>query len=70
MTFKLRRWAGRKGKTVEWGNVIGPYVGQSFRETFSTEAEAIERKRQAEACEAIGRDREPIAIERVPLSHL
>ena len=67
MNFKLNRWAKRTGTTVEWGNLIGPFVGQSFRETFSTEDEAIERQRQAKACESIGVDREPIALERLDL---
>lgn len=65
--YELRRWANRKGTTVEWGNVIGGYNGQSFRETFATEDEAIERERQAIACESIPNDREPIATERADL---
>ena len=67
LTAKLSRWAERKGNTVEWGNIIGGYIGQTFRETFNTEAEAIEREKQALACEPIGEDRQPIAIERVRL---
>jgi hypothetical protein len=41
--------------------------GQSFRETFATEAEAVERERQAKACEAIGADLEPKATARQEL---
>jgi hypothetical protein len=67
MTLELHRWAERKGTTVTWGNIVGQYNGQSFRETFATEAEAIERERQARACEPIGAAREPIAAERVNL---
>ena len=36
------------------GKVVGGYTGQAFTETFRTEAEAIERERQAKACEATG----------------
>ncbi len=60
----LKRWAGRDGMTVSWGNMIGPYRGQEFTETFATEDEAVERERQANAGEAIGADRLPIAIKR------
>lgn len=62
---KLRRWAEiRGGTTVEWGNVIGIWNGQAFRETFATPEQAEERKRQALACEAIGVEREPVALTR------
>jgi hypothetical protein len=61
----FQRWARRTGGTVEWGNIIHGFIGQSFRETFSTEDEAIEREKQAVACEAIGADRLPVALERV-----
>lgn len=63
-TIKLTRWAKRKGTTVLWGNMVGCYSGQQFEETFATEAEAVERERQALACEAIGDKREPIAVQR------
>ena len=63
--IKLKRYAVRRGKVVEWGNVVGPYVGQQFEETFATEAEAEERERQALACEPIRTERAPIALERV-----
>jgi hypothetical protein len=62
--LKLKRWAERKGCTVEWGNMVGSYLGQSFRETFQTEAEAVERERQALACEDIGDDRVPVPLRR------
>lgn len=65
MDLKLRRWAKREGKTVEWGNVVGYLQGQSFTETFATEEDAQERERQAMALEAIGKDREPVALTRV-----
>jgi len=58
----FRRWAERNGKTVKWGNVIGPYCGQEFTETFTTEKEAKERERQALALEAIGDEKKPIAL--------
>ena len=61
--FKLNRWAERKGKIVRWGNVIGPWRGQEFEEEFETEEEAIERERQAKACEPIGNPK-PKAIRR------
>lgn len=67
MTYKLSRWAKREGKTVSWGNVIGPYLGQAFEETFATEDEAKERQRQAEACESIGDDRPPVPLKRTDL---
>jgi hypothetical protein len=65
--FKLRRWALRRGLVVEWGNVVGPYRGQEFRETFRNEAEARERERQANACESIGDERPPVAVKREQL---
>jgi hypothetical protein len=65
--YSLKRWAQRDGATVEWGNVVAGMSGQSFRETFATEAEAIERERQARAGEAIGADREPKATARQEL---
>lgn len=61
---KLARWADRKGKIVKWGNMVGPYCGQEFEEEFATESQAKERERQVLACEAIGDDREPVAIKR------
>lgn len=61
---QLTRWAERAGRTVEWGNVIGSMRGQSFRETFATEAQAIERVRQALDSEAIDGDRAPVATTR------
>ena len=64
MEMKLQRWATRNGTTVEWGNVVGGYCGQEFRETFATETEAIERERQAKACESIAANRVPIALKR------
>jgi len=67
MIPQLNRWAQRTQNTVEWGNFVMGYRGQEFRETFATEEEAIERERQANAGEAIGKDREPIAIERIQL---
>lgn len=60
--LELKRWAQRDGCTVEWGNIVGCYLGQQFRETFATEEQAIERERQAKACEAIGAEREPVAL--------
>jgi hypothetical protein len=60
MNYKLKRWAKRDACIVEWGNVVGPYIGQEFRETFATEEEAKIREQQALACEAIPADREPI----------
>ncbi len=62
--FQLRRWAKRDGRTVTWGNLVGLYRGQEFRETFETEGQAKERKRQVIANEAIPDDREPIPLER------
>jgi len=59
----MARWAERKGKTVEWGNIIMGMCGQQFRETFKTEKQAEERERQAKAGESIG-DRKPIPIKR------
>jgi len=67
MEFKLARWAERKGKIVKWGNMVGPYRGQEFEETFKTNKQAIERERQAKACEAIGDKRVPIPLKRVDL---
>ena len=67
MDFTLKRWADRKGNIVEWGNIVGPYLGQSFREEFSNEEEAKERERQAKACESICDTREPIALKRISL---
>lgn len=64
---RFQRYAERRGKTVEWGNIIGPYIGQQFRETFATEEEAEERKRQALALEPIGSNRPPIAVSREKL---
>ena len=64
---KLTRWAERKGKIVRWGNIIGMWRGQEFEETFATEEEAIERERQALACEGIGDERLPIPVERKEL---
>ena len=61
------RWAVRKGTVVEWGNLVGPYLGRQFRETFGNEVEAIERERQAMALEPISIGREPIALVRVRL---
>jgi hypothetical protein len=62
------RWAEREGPVVKWGNTVisqvGVFHGQSFRETFATEAEAIERERQALANEAIGEGRAPVAVSR------
>jgi hypothetical protein len=62
------RWARRHGCVVEWGNNVvaagAVFSGQSFRETFASEAEAIERERQALAKEDIGAERAPIAIAR------
>jgi len=60
----FQRWAELRGRTVEWGNIIGPYTGQTFRETFRSVKEAKERERQALAKEAIGADREPVALKR------
>ena len=65
--YSLKRWARRDGTTVEWGNVVAGMSGQSFRETFATEAQAVERERQARAGEAIGADREPVAASRQEL---
>ncbi len=65
--FQFNRWAERSGCTVTWGNLVGPYQGQEFRETFKTEAQAKERERQAIAKEAIPKDREPIPLEREQL---
>ena len=67
INMELKRWADRKGTTVEWGNLVGCYRGQEFRETFATEEDAIERERQAIACEDIGDSRKPIAIKREKL---
>ena len=67
LEHKLRRWAERDGKTVKWGNIVGPYRGQEFEEEFGTEEEAIERQRQAVACEAIGDGREPVAVRRIKI---
>jgi hypothetical protein len=67
MDMKLTRWAMRKGRTVEWGNVVGPFRGQEFREAFRDEAEAKERERQAKACENIGDTRVPVALKREQL---
>ena len=64
MSAQLTRWAERDGATVRWGNVIGGHIGQTFRETFTTEADAQERERQATAGEAIGPDRQPVALDR------
>ena len=64
MEFKLTRWAERKGTVVEYGNIVGPYLGQQFREEFATEADAIERERQAKACEPITDDRMPVPLKR------
>jgi len=64
MDFKLKRWAERTGKTVCWGNIVGPWLGQEFEELFRTEEEAKERERQALAGEPIGKTREPIAVRR------
>jgi hypothetical protein len=63
----LTRWAMREGKTVKWGNWVMGYRGQEYCETFATEADAIERERQAKACEDISANRDPIAIERIQL---
>ncbi len=60
----LQRYADRNGCVVHWGNMVGPYMGQEFEETFATEAEAKERERQALALEAITVDRAPVAITR------
>ena len=65
--YQLRRWAQRDGSTVTWGNVIGGMSGQSRRQTFATEADAIERERQALACESLGAEREPIPVEDVEI---
>ena len=62
--FQLKRWADRKGRTVKWGNIVGPYIGQEFEEKFSTTAEAKERERQVNALEPIGDTREPVPISR------
>ena len=59
---KLTRYADRKGCMVHWGNIIGGFLGQEFKETFKTEAEAIERERQALANEIIEIGRYPRAI--------
>ena len=67
-TTALKRWANRAATTVEWGNLVGGFRGQSFRETFATEADAIERERQATAGESIGVDRAPIALTREDLA--
>ena len=64
MQVQLNRWAMRNGNVVEWGNVVGGFCGQEFREVFATEAEAVERERQAKELEAIGADRLPIALSR------
>lgn len=64
---KLNRWARREGTTVEWGNVIGGYRGQEFREIFGTVADARKRERQANAGKPIGEDRQPVALKRVIL---
>ena len=66
--YSLKRWAKRDGTTVDWGNVIAGMNGQSFREEFATETEAVERERQALAGESIGVDRDPVAIVRGPAS--
>ncbi len=68
--FQFNRWAERKGRTVKWGNLVGPYRGQEFRETFKTEAQAKERERQAIAKEAISKDRKPIPLRRKQLHPL
>lgn len=65
--YELRRWADRKGCVVRWGNLVGPYRGQEFEEEFRTEEEAMQRERQALACEPIPDDKEPIPIRRVNL---
>ena len=67
METKLRRWAERNGRTVEWGNLVLGHRGQEFRETFATEEQAAERERQALACEPIGVTREPVAVRRESL---
>jgi len=64
MKLQLVRWAKRVGKTVSWGNIVGPYSGQSFLEIFQTIDEARERERQALAKEPIGSDRLPVALSR------
>jgi len=64
LNFELRRYADREGCAVQWGNIVGTFLGQEFKEVFATETEAIERERQALANEAIGDDRKPIAIKR------
>ena len=64
MNFELKRYADRDGRKVHWGNIVGHFLGQEFREEFATEEEAKERERQAMALEAIGDKREPIALKR------
>lgn len=64
LNYTLQRWAERKGCLVRWGNIVGPFCGQEFTETFATEAEAQERERQALALEAIPDDRAPVALTR------
>ena len=61
---RLARWASRSSTTVEWGNVVGGFAGQSFSETFATEGEAMERERQALAGEPVGEERAPLAVVR------
>jgi hypothetical protein len=63
----FKRWAKRDGVMVEWGNIVAGMAGQSFREVFATEGEAVERERQALAKEAIGDDRAPVAVRRETL---
>lgn len=35
--FELNRWVERKGKRVEFGNVVGPHVGETYKYEFPTE---------------------------------
>lgn len=67
--IRLVRWVKRDGLVVTWGNIIEAYQGQSCRDTMATEADAIERERQANACESLADDREPVPTLRQRLDH-
>lgn len=38
--MQLRRFIDRHAATVVWGNIVGPYIGQSGAWTFASDADA------------------------------
>lgn len=66
-TFRLVRYAERRGDTVTWGNVVGPYLGQSATWRFADEHEAERFRVYASSDGAPALDTESLFAAGIPL---